>query len=68
MDNVFYLKPRREVEFNSKNEYLNKCKETLEPEDYESVLCSIIDHKYYESLDEDLQEIVDNYHNLTNYE
>ncbi len=37
------------------------CKEFLTEEDYRDVLCGIMDPEFYDSLEEDLKDIVDTY-------
>ena len=44
-----------------KDVYLSRIKEFMKREDYEKVLCGILDKEIYDDLNETLQEIVDNY-------
>lgn len=48
----------------SKKEYLAICKSFLETEDYESILCGIVDEEYYNGLEGALQRIVDSYYDF----
>jgi hypothetical protein len=51
----FVDKPR------NKKEYLRICKRYLETEDYENILCAILDEEYFEGLEESLQNVVNAY-------
>lgn len=64
MSNVieFKQKPKEEVKKpKTASEYLALCKKELDPNEYEIVLCSIMDKEYYESASYTLQRIVQNY-------
>jgi len=43
-------------------QYLLRCKNELEDEDYRDVLCGIMDVEIYNELEEDLQKIVETYY------
>ena len=45
-------------------EYLFLCKEFLTIDDYEEVLCCILDEEYYDKTEEQIQEIVKTYFNF----
>ena len=47
--------------YKNRQEYLMSCKEVLTEEDYREVLCGIMDSAFYDSLEEDLKGIVNNY-------
>ena len=45
-----------------KEDYLHLCKEFLEAEDYEQILCGIMDYEYYLGIDEkQIKVIIDCY-------
>jgi hypothetical protein len=46
---------------NVASDYLTFCRNELVREDYEDLLIAILDHDHYETLDEDMQDIVDTY-------
>jgi len=64
MDNVIEFKRPEEPVIKNKAWYLNLAKETLTQEDYEELLCAILDEKYYEELHPDMKAIVDSYYQL----
>ena len=47
--------------YKNRQEYLMFCKEVLTEEDYRDVLCGIMDSAFYDSLEEDLKDIVYTY-------
>ena len=51
----------RSYNMNTPESYLKECKEILIEEDYHDVLIAIMDKEYYEKIEEELQDIVDNY-------
>lgn len=54
----FVIKP---ATIESPYQYLEKCKTVLIEEDYEDILCGIMDKTYYEKLETELKDIVDAY-------
>lgn len=48
----------------TKKEYLSICKSFLETEDYEEILCGIVDEEYYEAMEGALRRIVDSYYDF----
>ena len=42
-------------------DYLELCKTFLEPEDYEDVLCSIMDREHYNAMEKPIRNVVDSY-------
>ena len=42
-------------------DYLELCKQFLEPEDYEDVLCSIMDREHYNAMERPIRNVVDSY-------
>ena len=50
----------------TREEYLLTCKETLEPEDYIDVLCSILDPEIYSSVEEHITNLVEAYYSFKN--
>lgn len=46
----------------NKEEFLAMCKEHLDPDDYEELLCSILDYAYYVLAERQIKDIVDSYH------
>jgi hypothetical protein len=48
----------------TKKEYLAICKSFLETEDYEEILCGIVDEEYYEAMEGALRRIVDSYYDF----
>lgn len=45
-------------------DYLETCKAFLEPEDYQDILCGIMDREHYDALEIYLQVIIDHYYEL----
>ena len=43
-------------------EYLDICKEFIDPEDYKDILCGIMDREHYDGLEPELQKIIDCYY------
>lgn len=56
LGNKTVIVPKNRVEF------LFTCKEVLSIEDYEEVLCSVLDQDYYDNADPQIKKIVDNYY------
>lgn len=48
----------------TKREYLSICKSFLEKEDYEEILCGIVDEEYYNEMEGALRRIVDSYYDF----
>jgi hypothetical protein len=48
-------------------EYLFLCKEFLTVEDYEEVLCCILDPSYFDNAERQIREIVKSYYSFSNY-
>ena len=48
----------------TRKEYLNICKKFLEPEDYQDVLCGILDDEHYDALEDCLRNVVDSYYGI----
>lgn len=45
-------------------EFLETCKETLEPDDYVDVLCGILDIEIYCSLEPPICKVIDSYYSF----
>lgn len=45
-------------------EYLELCKQFLEPDDYSDLCISIMDRDAYEAMEDSMRTLVDNYYNL----
>ncbi len=58
---TFPIKNNDTLSYDNKREHLMSCKEFLTEEDYRDVLCGIMDTEFYDSLEEDLKDIVDTY-------
>ena len=43
-------------------EYLDICKNFLDPFDYQDILCGIMDREHYDTLEPKLRKIVDSYY------
>lgn len=50
----------------SGKEFLEICKQFLEPEDYQDVLCGIMDREHYDALESALQKVIDSYFSFEN--
>jgi hypothetical protein len=48
----------------SGKDFLEICKQFLEPEDYQDVLCGIMDREHYDALEYALQKVIDSYFTL----
>lgn len=48
----------------NRSEYLTMCKEELVKEEYEQVLCGILDREIYNNLDSSLKMVIDTYYEL----
>ena len=48
----------------SPEEYLGMCKKMLRKEQYEDILCGILDEEIYETLESPYKKIIDLYFNL----
>lgn len=46
------------------SEYLELCKQFMEPEDYTDLLVGIMDRDAYDGLEKPLRKVVDNYYNF----
>lgn len=44
--------------------FLKLCKEFLEPEDYQDILCGILDKEHYDALELPLQKIINSYYSF----
>lgn len=42
-------------------DFLELCKQFLEPDDYQDVLCGIMDREHYDALERQLQKVIDSY-------
>lgn len=42
-------------------DYLELCKQFLEPEDYKDILCGIMDKEHYDGLEDQLQHVIESY-------
>jgi len=49
-----------------KFEYLDLCKKFLDPQDYQDILCGIMDREHYDALDQYQQNIIDCYYEFRN--
>jgi hypothetical protein len=72
-NNVIVFRPKNEmkidfeqetVPFADADEYLEHVKSILVEEDYQLILCAILDPDYYDMLDEELKDIVHTYFEL----
>ena len=45
----------------TRQDYLELCKIFLEPEDYQDILCGIMDKEHYDGLELQLQKVIDCY-------
>lgn len=48
----------------TRQQYQNILKQFLEPEDYQDILCGILDKEHYDGLERPLQKIVDAYYSF----
>jgi hypothetical protein len=48
----------------TRQEFLETCKETLEPEDYIDVLCGILDNEIFCTLEDPIAKLVDTYYSF----
>ena len=42
-------------------DYLEICKQFLDPEDYQDILCGIMDRDHYDALEKPLRNVIDSY-------
>jgi hypothetical protein len=49
----------------TRQQYQNILKQFLEPEDYQDILCGILDKEHYDSLERPLQKIIDAYYSFS---
>lgn len=42
-------------------DYLEICKQFLDPEDYQDILCGIMDKEHYDALEKPLRNVIDSY-------
>ena len=70
MGNVVSITNGREIDFifetpvvkpRTSEEYLALCKKFLQRQDYERVMCCILDDQYYEDSEKYIQDVVDSY-------
>lgn len=45
-------------------EYLEICKQFLDPMDYQDILCGIMDKEHYDALEPELRNVVDSYYDF----
>ena len=45
----------------TKFDYLEICKQFLDPEDYQDILCGIMDKEHYDALEKPLRNVIDSY-------
>lgn len=45
-------------------EFLETCKETMEPDDYVDILCGILDPEIYCMLDDPICKVIDSYYSF----
>jgi len=45
----------------TRQDYLYLCKEFLDPEDYQDILCGIMDREHYDALEPQLQQVINSY-------
>lgn len=45
-------------------EFLELCKQFLEPEDYMDILCGVLDKEHYDALETHLQKIINSYYSF----
>lgn len=45
----------------TRQDYLDICKQFLDPADYQDVLCGIMDKEHYDALEFQLQHVIDSY-------
>lgn len=45
----------------TRQDYLELCKQFLEPEDYQDMLCGIMDREHYDALEPQLQKVINSY-------
>jgi hypothetical protein len=42
-------------------DYLEICKDFLDPDDYQDILCGIMDKEHYDALEKPLRNVIDSY-------
>lgn len=47
-------------------DFLELCKQFLEPDDYQDILCGIMDREHYDALEHQLQKVIDAYFSFKN--
>jgi hypothetical protein len=45
----------------TRQDYLDICKVFLDPEDYQDILCGIMDKEHYDGLEHQLQQVINSY-------
>lgn len=45
----------------TRQDYLDICKVFLDPEDYQDMLCGIMDREHYDALEPQLQKVINSY-------
>jgi hypothetical protein len=45
-------------------DYLEICKDFLDPEDYQDILCGIMDKEHYDALEQPLRNVIDSYYSF----
>lgn len=45
----------------TRQDYLDICKVFLDPEDYQDILCGIMDKEHYDGLEHQLQQVIKSY-------
>ena len=45
-------------------DYLEICKDFLDPEDYQDILCGIMDKEHYDALEKPLRNVIDSYYSF----
>ena len=60
-DEVAYVRGMRVKKPKTREECLELCKQYLKPEDYQDVLCGIMDKEHYDALEIAYRKIIDAY-------
>lgn len=58
LNGTVYYKPK------TRNEYLAICKQELDVETYEELMCGILDKEYYDRCDPEIQGIIHSYYSF----
>jgi hypothetical protein len=45
----------------TRSDFLELCKQFLDPEDYQDILCGIMDREHYDALETELCNVIDSY-------